>query len=88
MLEAASTGRPIITTNVPGCREVVEDEINGFLCEVKNSYDLFRKIQKIITLTHDERVKMGLMGRKKIINEFDSKIVNNIYLKTLKNISK
>tara|TARA_B100000989_G_C19489476_1_gene449099 strand:- start:98 stop:1237 length:1140 start_codon:yes stop_codon:yes gene_type:complete len=88
LLEAASTGRPIIATNVPGCKEVVENEINGFLCEVKNSYDLFRKIQKIITLTHEERVKMGLMGRTKIINEFDSKIVNNIYLKTLKNISK
>ena len=40
LLEAASTGKPIITTNVVGCKEVVEHGVNGFLCEVKNEQDL------------------------------------------------
>ena len=83
LLEAASIGRPIITSNVPGCKEIVDDQMNGLLCEAKNSYDLFKKMEKMITLTHEERVQMGLMGRKKMIAEFDSKIVNKIYLKTL-----
>ena len=87
LLEAASIGRPIITSNVPGCKEIVDDKINGLLCEVKNSHDLFKKIEKMITLSHAERVKMGLMGRKKVIAEFDSKIVNEIYLKTLDSLS-
>lgn len=87
LLEAASIGRPIITSNVPGCKEIVDDKINGLLCKVKNSHDLFMKIEKMITLSHEERVKMGLMGRKKVIAEFDSKIVNEIYLKTLNSLS-
>ena len=87
LLEAASIGRPIITSNVPGCKEIVDNEINGLLCEVKNSHDLFMKMEKMITLSHAERVKMGLMGRKKVIAEFNSKIVNEIYLKTLDSLS-
>jgi len=83
LLEAASIGRPIIASNVPGCKEIVDNQMNGLLCEAKNSYDLFKKMEKMITLTHEERVQMGLMGRKKIIAEFDSKIVNKIYLETL-----
>lgn len=83
LLEAASIGRPIIASNVPGCKEIVDNQVNGLLCEAKNSYDLFKKMEKMITFTHEERVQMGLMGRKKVIAEFDSKIVNKIYLKTL-----
>tara|TARA_B100000575_G_C23139248_1_gene662542 strand:- start:3017 stop:4150 length:1134 start_codon:yes stop_codon:yes gene_type:complete len=83
LLEAASIGRPIIASNVPGCKEIVDNQMNGLLCEAKNPYDLFKKMKKMITLTHEERVQMGLMGRKKIIAEFDSKIVNKIYLEKL-----
>tara|TARA_B100001250_G_C19816742_1_gene798827 strand:- start:7156 stop:8301 length:1146 start_codon:yes stop_codon:yes gene_type:complete len=83
LLEAAAIGRPIITTNVPGCKEVVEDNINGLLCKEKNSLDLSKKIEKMINLTHEQRTKMGLYGREKIKREFDSKIVNEIYLNSI-----
>jgi glycosyltransferase involved in cell wall biosynthesis len=86
LLEAASIGRPIITTNVPGCKEIVDNEINGLICKVRDSQDLFSKIERMISLNHHERVQMGLMGRKKVKNEFDSTIVNEIYLRSLKRI--
>tara|TARA_S200000501_G_scaffold375899_1_gene429155 strand:- start:816 stop:1934 length:1119 start_codon:yes stop_codon:yes gene_type:complete len=84
LLEAASMCRPIITTNVPGCREVVEDGYNGLLCESKNTEDLVKKIQKMILLTFDERQRMGLNGRVKMENNFDQSIVSRIYLEAIK----
>lgn len=83
LLEAASMAKPIVTTNVVGCKEVVEDGLNGFLCEVKNAKDLALKMQKIIELPKDERKSMGQRGREKIINEFDEKIVIDKYLQTI-----
>jgi len=79
LLEAASMGRPIITTRNSGCIEVVDDGINGFLCEVKNVDDLAAKMEKFIHLPIEERKKMGIAGRKKIQDNFDEKIVIDIY---------
>ena len=84
LLEAASMCRPIITSNVPGCREVVEDGFNGFLCESKNSIDLAKKIKKMILLPFKERKEMGLNGRIKMEKEFDQSIVSKIYLESIK----
>lgn len=80
LLEAASLAKPIITTNTPGCKDVVDDNINGFLCEVKNSNDLAQQIEKMINLSQEERVSMGKKGREKIIKEFDEKIVIKKYM--------
>ena len=79
LLEASAMGRPIIASNVSGCKEIVEDGINGFLCKVKDSADLGKKLQKMILLPYESKVKMGLLGRKKIEIEFDQKIVCKIY---------
>ena len=80
LLESCACGRPIITTNRSGCREVVEDGINGFVVQEKNSKDLIEKIEKFLALTVEERRNMGLAGRAKVAKEFDRKIVVNKYL--------
>ena len=88
LLEAAAMEKPIITTNVPGCKEVVANNINGYLCEVKNPKDLALKIEKMITLTHEERIVMGKEGRKKMLKQFDENIVINKYLDVIKDTLK
>jgi len=86
LLESASMEKPIITTDVPGCREVVYDGVNGFLCEVKSSDDLASKMEKMITLKEHEREEMGRNGRKKMIKKFDEFIVIDKYLKTVQEL--
>ena len=78
--------KPIITTNVPGCKEVVDDGINGYLCEVKNSEDLSIKIEKMINLGEMERKAMGKAGRAKVKIEFDEKKVIKKYLEAIDEI--
>ena len=79
LLEAASMGKPIIASDVPGCREVIEDGVNGYLSEVKNAESLARQVEKVVDLSYGARQKMGQHGRQKIINEFDDKIVMKRY---------
>jgi glycosyltransferase involved in cell wall biosynthesis len=88
LLEGASMERPIITTNTTGCKEIVDDEITGFLCNVKDSVDLARQMEKMILLSTEERMIMGKKARQKIIKEFDKKIVLDAYQKAIQNISK
>lgn len=80
LLEAAASGRPIITTNRSGCREVVDDGVNGFVVNEQNSEDLIDKIKKFLELSWNEKKQMGLSGRKKVEREFDRKIVVDKYL--------
>jgi glycosyltransferase involved in cell wall biosynthesis len=75
LLEAASMGRPIITTDVTGCREVVDHGVNGYLCKAKDVSDLAEKMKDMIKLSMDERREMGLRGRKKMEENFDEKSV-------------
>ena len=86
LLESASMEKPIITTDNIGCRDVVDDRINGYLCEVKNSKDLADKMEMMLNLSDIERNDMGKAGRVKMINEFDEKIVIDKYLFTVENI--
>ncbi len=80
LLEAAAMGKPIITTNVVGCKEVVEHGVNGFLCEVKNTQDLALKMKDMLLLSENQRGLMGENGRLKMEKEFDEKIVIQKYL--------
>lgn len=83
LLESAACGRPIITTNRSGCREIVDDGINGYIVEQQDSQDLIEKIEKFIALSHEDKKNMGLMGRTKVEKEFDRQIVIDKYLKEL-----
>jgi len=86
LLEAASLAKPIVTTNVPGCNNVVEDGYNGFLCNMKDSEDLALKMIKILNLNDIERKKMGDNSRKKIEERFDEKFVIQKYLDAIYSI--
>ena len=88
LLESASMAKPIITTDNVGCRDVVDDGINGYLCEVRNAQDLARKMEMMINLSDADRIDMGKAGRKKIVTEFDEKIVIDKYLESIKEILK
>ncbi|NOU47306.1 MAG: glycosyltransferase family 4 protein [Bacteroidales bacterium] len=83
LLEAASMAKPIITTDNVGCREVIDDGINGFICKTKDSTNLSEVMRRMIRLTPEKREKMGQSGRNKILNQFDERIVINIYLKEI-----
>ena len=86
LLEASSMEKPIITTDVSGCRDVVVDGLNGYLCEVKNANSLKDKIVKMIHLTAKEREEMGKRGREKVINEFSDEKVIEKYLSSIHTI--
>jgi len=83
LLEGASMAKPLITTNVPGCKEVVDDGVNGFLCKVKDSRDLADKMEKMLNLNEEQRIEMGKNGREKIIKQFDEKIVIDKYMENI-----
>lgn len=85
-LESAANGRPVITSNVPGCRETVDDGETGFLIEAKNSQSLIDAIEHFIALPYDQKVLMGREGRKKVEREFDRKIVVDAYMNEIKKI--
>ena len=84
LLEAAAMGKPIITTDVPGCRETVDDQLTGFLCEVRSAKDLAQKMCQMIELSVEERVQMGRLGRIKMENQFSEKIVIDRYLEEIR----
>ena len=75
LLEAAAIGRPVITSNIHGCKEAVEPDVTGFLCNVRDAEDLYIQMRRMVTLTPAQRKEMGLAARRKIEREFDKKIV-------------
>lgn len=79
LLEASSMEIPIIATDSVGCREVVEPGYNGFLCAVKDSEDLAKKMEMILNMHKSDIEQMGRNGREKIINEFHEKLVLKFY---------
>ena len=79
LIEAASMNLPIITTNTPGCVEVVEHGENGFLCKVQDSSDLEKKMEEMICLSERERVIMGEKGRDLVLTKYDEKFVIEMY---------
>ena len=80
LLEAMAVGRPIVAANSVGCREVVREGENGFLCEPKDVDSLVEAMRKVIKMSFEQRVEMGRRGRAIAEREFDEKIVINAYL--------
>lgn len=83
LLEGAATGRALITSDVPGCREAVDEGVNGYLCKVKSAKSLYQKMRKFMELTKEERKEMGKNGRRKIQVQFDKKDVVKKTVKAL-----
>lgn len=83
LLEAASSSKPIVATDVPGCHHVVIDNYNGLLCKLKNSEDLALKMEQMLSLDDQTIKKFGENGRKKIEFEFDENLVISKYLQEI-----
>ena len=86
LLEAGAMGKPIITTNVEGCKDVVDDGVNGYLCKVRDYNDLAKKMNNLLALDSKDFERMGLQSRKKMELEFDEKIVIAKYINLVNNI--
>ena len=86
LLEACATGRPIITTDRPGCREIVDDGVNGYIVKQQDKQDCIEKVEKFINLPYEEKKAMGEAARRKVEREFDRQIVVNAYLEEIEAI--
>lgn len=88
LLESAASGRPVITTDVPGCGEAVDDCVTGFVVRPQDSEDLIRIVKRFIELPNEDRKVLGINGRKKMESEFDRNIVVEAYLNEINKILK
>ena len=75
LLEAAASGRAIITTDIPGCRDAVDNGKSGMLCKVKSTDSLYKAMKRFTELSREKRELMGKAGREKMEREFDKKKV-------------
>ena len=87
LMEASAMGRPIVATDVPGCREVVENGVTGLLCEVKSADSLEQQMEHMLLLGYAARVEMGAAGRAKVVREFDEKAVVERYKGTIRAVT-
>ena len=86
LLEAASCGRPILASNIPGCQETFDEGVTGFGFEPKNTASLCEAIEKFLALPYEQKCDMGKVGRKKVEAQFDRKIVVDRYLKQINSL--
>ena len=86
LIEAASCGLPIIASNNVGCIDIVEDGVNGFLCEKRSILSLFDKLEKFINLSREEKEKLGQNGRKKVLDGFDEKTIIKKYIESIQQL--
>ena len=75
LLEAAATGRALITSDILGCKEAVEEGVNGYLCEKMNVGSLEECMERFLSLSMRQRREMGTSGRRKMEAEFDKKVI-------------
>ena len=75
LLEAASCGRALITCNIHGCKEAVEDGVGGYLCDKKDAESLYRSMKRFLELSQSEKERLGIAGRSHMKKTFDKKQV-------------
>ncbi|NLM44845.1 MAG: glycosyltransferase family 4 protein [Clostridiales bacterium] len=88
LLEGAAMGKPLIASNIPGCKEIIEDGHNGYLFQVKSVKSLEEKLEKFINLNDHAKELMGKNSRNKVLKEFDRKIVIDKYIKAINTVLK
>jgi glycosyltransferase involved in cell wall biosynthesis len=88
LLEAAAMERPLLATDAPGCREVVEDGVNGYLCAVRDVQSLASAMQRLAGASPEKRLAMGRAGRRKVEERFSEKFVVQAYLDILTELSR
>jgi glycosyltransferase involved in cell wall biosynthesis len=88
LLEAASSSKPIIATDVPGCNHVVKHNYNGLLCKLKDADDLAEKMKMMASMDDEHLRKFGENGRSKVEAEFNESLVIDKYLETIANLKR
>ncbi len=83
-LEGAASGRPVIASNIPGCRESVEDGVTGFLCPAKDQEALYDAMKRFMELPIEARAEMGRKGHEKMLREFDKHMIVDATIKLLR----
>lgn len=86
LLEAGAMGLPVVTTNVPGCRNIVTDGHNGLLCESKSAESLRKAMEAMLALSPEERTHMGAAGRRLVEEEYDELLVVKAALDVLEGL--
>lgn len=84
LLEACSSGRPVITTNRSGCKEIVDDGKNGYIVQPNDTNSLVIAIRKFLDLSLEKQIEMGKYSREKVMKEFDRSIVIKEYKEKIK----
>lgn len=80
LLEGAAMARPLIATDVPGCRDVVEEGVNGLLCQPRDAGSLADAMRRFASLSVAERRQLGDAGRRIVETRFDERLVHRSYL--------
>lgn len=80
LLESLACCRPIIATNRSGCKEIIDDEVNGFIVKQKDTDDLIKQLRRFIEMPLEGKKAMGINGRKKVEERFDRSVVVQKYL--------
>ena len=88
LIEAAAMARPVITTDVPGCRAVVDRDVSGFLCDVRSAKSLAAAIERFLALPAEAQQTMGQAGRAKMEREYDQSIVVDAYREAIDGLVK
>ncbi|MEO6580569.1 MAG: glycosyltransferase family 4 protein [Sphingomicrobium sp.] len=83
LLEGAAMARPLIASDVPGCRDVIDDGVSGLLCQVRSGASLAGAMERMVGMTSADRAAMGAAGRRKVASEFDQSLVAAAYLAEL-----
>jgi len=86
LLESGAMAKPLIASNIPGCKEIIDDEVNGYLFEVKSALSLKDKILQFVNLTKEQKTEIGKKSREKIVREFDREIVIDAYLNEIEKL--
>ena len=87
LIEACAMKLPLVTTDVPGCKEVVEDGKNGLLCSVRDADDLYLKMKQMHSFPEEKRLQMGDYGRRKVMGDFDEQIVIRMYEEKIRELA-
>lgn len=83
LLEASAIGRPIVASHVPGCQDVVDDGISGFLCAARSVDQLAAAMARMLNLTDAQRSRMGMAGRERMHAKFDERAIVALYFATV-----
>lgn len=84
LLESAAYSRPVIASDVPGCKETFVDGVSGFSCKVKDAESLTQAMERFILLPYEDKRVMGLSGRRWVEEHFDRKLVLEAYMETIR----